>query len=92
MKTSPLFLAAGALLMVALPAHADDGLGSPLDTSANSSGHHHRGRSSSPAKGLQLAKGLQTSGPLNGSGPGLIAVPLNEDEWRKLFPRKEPSR
>lgn len=93
MKTSRfLLLAAGALCFVAAPAHADELLGSLLDQPANASSQRHRGRSASPAKGLQLASGLQASGPLNGSGPAPIAVRLSEEDWRKIFPRKEPDK
>jgi hypothetical protein len=93
MKTSRILLAtAGALCLVALPARADDLHGSSLDPSSNAQGARHRSRSVSPAKGLQLADGLQTSGPLNGSGPGTIAARLSDDDWRKIFPRKDADK
>ena len=43
-------------------------------------------------KGLQLASGLQASGPLNGSGPAPVVARLSEDDWRKVFPRKDPAK
>lgn len=89
MKTSQLLLVtAAALSLVSVPARAEDLLGSMLDLPTQAQPPRHRGRSASPAKGLQLSSGLQTSGPLNGSGPAPVAVRLSEEDWRKVFPRK----
>lgn len=90
-KSSILVVAVtGALLFTALPSQAAELPGSLLDPSGNGAGLRPRGRSAAPAKGLQLASGLQTSGPLNGSGPAPIAARLTEEDWRKVFPRKDP--
>jgi len=98
MKTSRFFLlAAGVLLFAGTPSRADDDLlNALLDSSTNGGrphergGRHSRSHGSSPASGLQLSSGLQPSGPLNGSGPAPVAARMSDDEWRKLFPRKEP--
>lgn len=85
MKALPaLFLAVAALLGSALPARADEApaLGRP-PRQAQSSG------SRAPVKGLQLATGLQTANPLQLASFGSR---LSDEEWRKLFPIKEPQR
>ncbi len=92
-KSSLLVVAVtGALLFTALPAQAAELPGTLLDAPANGAGPRQRGRSALQTKGLQLAGGLQTSGPLNGSGPAPIAVRLTEEDWRKVFPRKDPAK
>lgn len=85
-----LLIGAGILALAAAPAQAGELLGTLLDAPARDSRPRIHSHGLAPAKGLQLASGLQASGPLNGSGPAPAAVRLSEEDWRKVFPRKEP--
>jgi hypothetical protein len=91
MKTSSFILAAAGALFFISSAQAAELPGSLLDLPTESHAPHHRGRSAAPTNGLQLSSGLQTSGPLNGSGPAPVAARLTDEQWRKMFPRKEPA-
>jgi hypothetical protein len=83
MKTTrSLLLVAGLFLAVCTSAEARERRGE--------SGPPERGRNQ-PSQGLQLSSGLQTS-TLNGSGPAPIAERLSDEDWRKMFVRKDAAK
>ena len=86
MKTSSPLLLAGVLSLLAIPVHAKGPRGAGSEAPDGERGSRPRPSRTAPIQGLQLASGLQTSGLLDGAA---LSVRLSDEDWRKVFARKE---